>query len=410
MEEEYYEPQKKYGLFDIRRHTKKPGGIFTYIGTRIPTFIALFLIVLVTFTVYIYGTSDAGARTMDSSKEYALKAIDYIPSIFRRAENVGQNAWGAESTVGILGKSGITFDGFSSLAEEVPQGARLTLSYKLGIENADLDGTRVDVRCRIKGTEIEGQIVPPDVTLEGRRVTKNIRCVFSPEQTAQLEGTQTVSGEVSYAYETKDATLPVYFTSFDIFNMELDMDEDFFDHYGIPESNPIRAKYNGEPVEIGIGVSTEDVQPVVLEQGIEPLVGITLSNKWDGEMTELKDLRLEVPYEFTRISDLSDAPSIACPFVESRESSSLREYRIASELKEEIKLKTGSRQTFECFFDVDESILDPGQPYTKRFYRASAEYVYKLPERTESVTIRRSGQTEIAGEGELAITEVEPEV
>lgn len=396
-----------YMAADIRETLERGRRVRTFVWTRGLWLIYMAIVIILVLAAYFYFTSDAGARTIDTIKEKGTTAYRFIPGIFTRAEAVGMNAWEAENTAGVGVKSGIVFKDFQALSLEVPQGAQLTASYNLGIENADLDPTRVDIECKIKGKEIIGEIIPADIILEGRRVTRNVRCIFSPEQTAQIQGTETIVGKVSYPYKTKDVALPVYFTTLNYFNEKTKSEKDFFRAIGAPISNPIKAEYNGEPIEVGIGVSTENIQPVIIEEGVEALVGITLTNKWSGRVKELKDLRLEVPIEMT-ISELSNAPNLMCPFIASREGRVFREYVMDDDFLNKVELKMGSRQTFECYFDVDDVLLEHAMPYTSE-YRVTADYIYELPEKTVSVTIKKTGEEEVLAE-EGAVTEVEVEV
>ncbi len=416
--EEYYEPQpapKKKSIFDIFKiewWLDTSRGIGRWIKSVAPTLIIGFILVVLVFAGYMYSTSAGAERLYEDAKSFGSKAINYIPGIFSRAESVAVGAWDTESEVGIGERTGIVFEEFKSLSKEIPQGSQLMLSYKLGIENTYLEPTRLDVSCNVKGRDIEGSISPEDIVLEGNRVGKNVRCIFSPDQTMQMGGTMTVTGKVSYEYETRDVELPVYFTTFDVIR-NLEEDEDFFESLGIPESNPIRAKYYGEPIAIAIGVNTEEEQPVLIEEESPLLFGITLNNKWTGEMKELNDMRIEVPVEM-QMSELSNAPTSICPFVESRSGRALREYKMAREYVEDVELKLGESRTFECFFDADPSLIGMGEPYAKRSYWAHAKYVYQLPEMTESITIKEiGGEEEVEVEDiepSLTVTEVEPEI
>lgn len=371
--------------------------------------LAVFLLSLLLLGTYAYYwfQSPSGQRTLIEIKEFIIKynPISMFQRMLQEAEDVSKNAWDTNinktSTV-----KGIIFKSFKPISTtEFAQGAPISLKYDFELKNTVVENLPLTVSCAIKnkdiksepGTETGVKIIPsPIITITGNRIYEEIRCVISSEITQKLKGPITFVGKGSFPFKTKDVILPVYFITKET---ERGLGkESFFSKFNINEKLPIRAVYQGEPLEVGIGVSANDRQPVVIGEGRHPLIGITLKNRWNGKMTELKGLVLSVPKEMTINQGLSQNPNDICPFVLSSTDNKFNRYRIDSNIMNKIKISSGRIMTFECWFDVVDNLVDSSAYYAKKYYKVDAEYNYEFEEKTTTVSIREiKGANENSG-------------
>ena len=107
--------------------------------------------------------------------------------------------------------------------------------------------------------------------------------------------------------------------------------KDILDYYGVNEKQPIEPRYTNGPVEIGVGVGRgENVQPIGVIDPADPpeayigqgefikqlnkkYLGITVKNRWNGEIVDL-DLKLLLPKDMSLDSERINKPY--CPFVQ----------------------------------------------------------------------------------------------
>ena len=107
--------------------------------------------------------------------------------------------------------------------------------------------------------------------------------------------------------------------------------KDILKYYDINEKQPIVSQYTNGPVEIGMGVGRgENVQPIgiidlkdppeayvgeveLIKQLNKKYVGITVKNRWNGEIVDL-DLKLLLPKDMSLDSERLKTPY--CPFVQ----------------------------------------------------------------------------------------------
>lgn len=381
----------RYGVTDIRRYTGHGGRAREFTWTRLAFLLFVFAILTLSVYGYYYLKSPQGQIFLTNLKVAVTK--DYNPfnlleRWFQRAQDIG-NIYSATANATSREK-GIVFREFKLVgSQQIPQGSPAYIKYDIRILNDFLRRTPVKLFCELESGGIPLQIVPSDtIQLSGSRVIEEARCLLNEEISQELEGTQEIIGRIRFPYKTENIALNVYFVSDAVYN-ELREGEDFFSHFGIPESNPIRAVYNGEPVEIGVGVSSENLQPVVLQEGLSPIIGITLRNAWDGKVVALNDLKLQLPEGVEINRDLSQNPNLLCPFEEEPTDNNV--YEIASYIKGSVFIEEGRVQTFECWLNALD-VLEPGTPYTKRQYKVSAEYEYESKNKTATLLVRKVGQ------------------
>lgn len=384
-EGEHEKEKPSYSWFDIRKYLSGSGKAREFAWTRLA--FLLFLFALVTIGVYgYYYLQSPGGRVLISNALVTIgewNPITLIEKWLAKAQDIG-NIYDTESN-STSSEKGIILKDFKLVSsEQVPKGEPVYIKYDIRIVNDFLKRIPVKLKCNLRNKDVDLQLLPSDtITLSGARVTEEARCLVPRELTKNLDGTQQVDGWISFPYKTENVALNVYFVSDSVYN-ELKEDQDFFSYYDIPESNPIRPLYNGEPVEIGIGVSSENLQPVVVREGVSPLVGITLKNAWDGKVVALNDLTLQLPEGIEINSELSQNPSLLCPFEQGVRNG---EYRMASSMRSLVQIEEGRSRTFECWLNVLD-VLEPGTPYTKRQYKISADYEYQSKNKTASFIVR----------------------
>ncbi|MFH1065762.1 MAG: hypothetical protein V1734_04635 [Nanoarchaeota archaeon] len=385
-------PKPKYGWTDIRKYIPSEEGK-TKTKSKAAFWIVLFLLIILAVYLFFYFSSPGGQRAFTQFKNAIApyNPVTWYTKEIAKAQDIG-NIWSSEPTA--VEKKGILFESFKPVgSEEIPQGTLALFTYGLKLSNAEVSRTPVTLTCNIKGKNLQGDILPTNpMYITGKRITENVRCRLSKEITNSLSGTVEVEGGASFPFKTEDVRLKVYITS-RAMEDNLPDDKDFFDYMNIPESQPIRAQYNGEPMEIGIGVSTENTQPVVVEEGINPLVGITINNRWDGRMTNLTSLTLTLPKELTINEELSSNPNEVCPFTLSRQGRETNEYKASGEVIESISLDSGRLRSFECWVDVAPELLGSA-PYVVKEYAVDAEYNYQLPTQTATITVKKIASAE----------------
>lgn len=368
-----------------------------FIKSRFLFILVLAAVIFLLVVAYSYFTSDAGQRKLQQIGEIVRT---YNPiAIYKHQLDIAQqtgNIWTAESNLSQV-QAGILFKDFSAVgSKEIPQGSPFVAAYKVALQGVTLESTKIKFSCIIqdpsgllKGVLMENGtslIVPSDeVEVSGKTFRENVRCIIPPEATQNMEGTYQLKGKLSFPSATKNVKLNVYFTTQErLANEGIDY-ADFFNEFKIDESLPIRAQYNGEPVEIGMGVSTDNEQPVLVGNG---LLGITLTNRWDGKVTRINDLTVSLPESVMIDSELTKNPNLQCPLSSSGSSRGRNEYSMDEAFKA-VEIKKGLSQTYECFLKIDESVLGADEPYTKKAYVVNAEYQFESDEKALPFTVKK---------------------
>lgn len=370
----------------------------------------LFILVIGLIALAGYLSSSGGQRAFAAGVAFAKtwtleKPADFINSIF----SFGKGDYFSSTVNRSSSKQGADLKDFTSIAgPQVPAGATIDFQYEFEF-NAMKSSDTIDAEfsCSLNSTKEDeavnlfGQIVPDIETTISKGST--VLCRFSGEQTADLSGEYIAYGGYQFDYETKDATLPVYFIS-DTVNQQVQArDQSFFDAYDLPvSSSDLRVLYNGEPIGIAMGVGAGGVegQPVVVSTGETPVyntIGITLENKWNGDIAELKDLILYLPEGVTLDEGKNGAASLGCPFASAGTDSKTRDnmYILDTSVKDKLfdfYIKNHAffgkedRHTFQCWVAIDQDFVGDA-PYVTDEYRADASYVYKVKDASEAITI-----------------------
>lgn len=341
--------------------------------------LAIFLFALTIVGIYAFAwlQSDAGARQFETIKgtwdKYNLGTL--LTSQYGEAKRAV--TWTSEANATAT-KQGIVLKSFTALTKKAAPGAEVLFKYSLNANIPSSYSVPTDFYCKIQSTGAEGEIVPPNPVRITSSKTPNVRCKFAETQTDKLAGPIRVEGGVAFPYTTKDVKLPVYFA-------RTGAAENFFEKYGINERQPIKAKYNEEPVELALGVSDENVQPVTVEENSFPMVGIAAHNRWGGKVKSVTSFELTLPEGVTIDKELSKSPSATCPFELSKTERGKNLYRAPESVLESVSFLQLS-ETFECWLKIDPEVIPADADYTKKEYETTMSYIYETTPQFDVVT------------------------
>jgi hypothetical protein len=159
---------------------------------------------------------------------------------------------------------------------------------------------------------------------------------------------------------------------------------DPFDQYGITDKNPVGVYTNG-PVGIGMRIGTIPIG-FDLEQAQSSItLGITVNNRWDGEIIKMKRLIIIMPKGFTLeeigvpdkrevgCSDLPEAEQAICD-------DAFNTVYIVNDTKFP-KVGEGDFKSYRAFLRVEkddyEKILGLN-PIATKYFKVTAEYTYRM--------------------------------
>jgi len=373
----------------------------------IVTIVLVLVLIALGFYGYAWASSSVGQQKLS---DFRTSVAKYNPLTFyleslETAKQTGQ-IWDTK-TAEEEKKVGVKFQSFSAIGNKiVPAGSTLAFKYKFDVGEG-VKGTVLDLGCELKEDsssmlKSDPQLIPekPEVYTDNPLSYSNILCQMETMADLEEDKIIKVDGKVGFTQENQRGSLRVYFTK-DIINFG----EKFFEKYAIEEDLPIRAIYNDEPVELGIGVSDENIQPIILAENYFQSVGISLRNRWDGKVKKVNSMTLSLPQE-VKIDKTKSPASIICPFgnVESTGRgyvSYKAEQRFLDQIPE-IGEDGEPYQRFFCWLEVDDSILG-GSQYVQDQYSVSISYDYEFKAKTETVTIKSTGAImEEETEGETA--------
>lgn len=364
------------------------------------------IIVLATLAFYLisWSTSDVGRQKI-ADLRYAV-STKYNPFYWygeqlKKGQEIGR-IWQTESNQ-TAEKVGAKFQSFESIGTRIlPAGATLAFKYKLEVGEGVKD-LKITPKCKITAKDLDGievtedikksepVIIPeaPKVSTDDPLSYANILCQVETKEDVDQDVTVTAEGKISFTQPRQRNSLRVYFTK-DTENIG----NKFFEVYGIAEKLPIKSTYSNEPVEIGIGVSDENIQPVIIEERYLPSIGISLSNRWDGRVTLIKEMNLYLPKEVT-IDETKSPTSTLCPFKTATPSGTnyIKYESDENYLKKLEPFGRGVKETlltyqrFFCWLNVNEDILG-GAEYTQDQYSVDVTYEYEFQPKSVTVTLK----------------------
>lgn len=384
-------------------------------GTSWGKIIAIIVLLLILGILATYGiswaTSDVGRQKVADFR-YAVSTkynpFSWYGEQLKRGQEIG-SIWQTESNR-TAEKIGVRFQSLEAVGTRIlPAGATLAFRYKLDVGEG-VNDLKIISTCKIKAKDTDGieitedikksepVIIPetPRVSTDDPLSYSNILCQVETKEDLTGDSTVTAEGTISFTQPRQRNSLRVYFTK-DTTNIG----NKFFEAYGIEEKLPIRSSYSNEPVELGLGVSDENIQPVVIDERYLPSIGISLVNRWEGRVLEIKEMNLYLPKE-VKIDASKSPPSTLCPFSKS-ESSGTNYIKYEAEENLLKKLEPFGRgvketlityQRFYCWLEIDDAILG-GAEYTQDQYAVDVIYDYEFPPESETVTLKGiQGSTE----------------
>jgi len=379
------------------------------------TFVSVILIlvlVILGFYGYSWASSDIGKQKISSF--WSSVTTTYNPFYFYGEQLKGAQTFGniwATSSNATAEKIGIKFQTFESVGGKIiPSGATLALKYKLDV-GAGVDDIPLKLQCDIKedkdkdyntehviieeGSKTFLPLAEPKVSTENPLSYSNILCQVS---TKELSSDKVINarGIVKFPFKQRNS-LKVYFTK-DTVNVG----NKFFTKEGLKEKLPILSKYNNEPVELGIGVSDENIQPVIIGENQYPAVGVSLKNRWDGRVTKINTMDLILPEGVKISKERTKNPNILCPFDEGMSTGKYTKYSAKEDYLSQIsEFGKGTEQTLEtyqrffCWLEISDTVLG-NKPYNDKEYHVDISYDYEFSPKTTAVTLKKS----VSGEEE----------
>ncbi len=390
--------EKEYKGFDIRRLIPKDFVILSNILGLI------FIILIIVLGIYAYGWSQSsdGQTTIGKAINLVSSAKTYInPSYWgARIQKIG-NVWQTDTDTKST-KKGVIFNSFSASVDNVVQGSMIQVPFGLELKNVDVSVLPINLSCSLKDKDkktIHGTIIPKNpLVAYGGAIDQSAYCRIEGKHTKGLKGKVEIEGRVGFPFETKGATLKVYFTTQKVKDLldpykKMKPDEfssHFFKYYKIQEKQPISVKYKGEPVAVGMAARYSQRQPVILSQTENPIIGISIDNKWDGNMTQVNNFILYLPKGVTINQKISKNPNMDCPFIERRSGSKYVEYIVDSKIKDQITLGIAKSMAFTCWLNVEDGFVGTGN-YLTQNYKVDFSYYYDIEPQKAVLTVKEVG-------------------
>ncbi|MAG78598.1 hypothetical protein CL616_04515 [archaeon] len=375
------------------------------LSTILFVLVVLIILPVAFFTIRAYAETEQGKTTVLKASQF-FEENNPINWYFELLE--GQkvlDVWESDTNSSSRQK-GIDLLGMYPISlVSIPPGQPFDAAYDVEfLEVEDFDFSDVEFFCQVETItdEVEGYgTVMPKSYFGTFDQHTPVSCRVEGETTQVLDiGAYNVVGWFEFPFETSDVTLPVYFASEGVYYDLLEKEEEFFDFYNIDEKGKIRAVYNGEPLGVGIGISVtgKEEQPVYVREDTSAVLGISLENKWNGEVVNLDDMYVYLP-QGIKVSEELSGGSYACPFDYVGVTEGMNMYRLNEQLKDEIFQTiyetdllvlgetsiAGNEKNFQCWLDVESGFA--GSVYTKKNYIVDVEYRYRTQKRSTEVNI-----------------------
>ncbi len=224
----------------------------------------------------------------------------------------------------------------------------------------------IQVNCSAK--EVQGKVTPQHNFTIQAIDEEDISCRFDELD----KGSNTITLSAKFNFETM-AYLKSYFMHQEKLNALKRQNIDVFNEYGITDRDPISKCTNG-PVNLGIGTKAPPIGILKEGEGVNvmPKLGVTITNIWEGEITEIKRLIIQVPDSFVIEPGSCDREFVESNLVES----GFNIYELKNPHDNKLKNIT-EHVTFNCRLQLrDPSRLLGDTPLSIKYFRASADYIY----------------------------------
>lgn len=401
-DEDYYEPRGRPEPYVALNPPRKHSGFHTIVTLGI-----IFLVFVGGIYAFYYFSSSAGQRTATSVWGTVTKPVyDLYNYIVQQTTSAGTAFYTADTNA-TAEKYGVDFVKFESVSsKKIPGGSMASFRYVVSL-GENVQNTPLTLQCMVDPQDVvygdikktpEGVI---QLSSENPAIANNLRCSFKTKA-GNEDRTVTVKGTMSATIPTQRASLKVYLLAKSEY--EALKGQDFFKVNNKPDKLPIKAVYNGEPVEIGIGVSGGENeqynQPVVVGQDYNPMVGIGLTNRWNGKVTKINSLTLFLP-EGISIDTGKSPKNDLCPFGEGAPSSTnpkIIVYTADTSLLGNV-LPFGSGETdsyrkFECYLNINDDLVAGKKAGLQTSYHVDIGYDYVFAEKSDVITVAKSQTAE----------------
>jgi len=250
------------------------------------------------------GIEEISPQQKEVAKESFKKVIEYFKSLPNRTREAWQEQikYGAgEYYSGKVDEKakeelGVTLGKIESSESEIQEGEPITFWTNLKAQTLDKDNPiNLKVECCIEKDnfcEVKGEIYPKEEFEVYSLTEEELDCNFD----YLTKGSHKVVFKADFNFLTM-AYLKTYFIEEERKREMRRRNIDIFKQYKIKDKNP-EAIYTNGPVEIGIEIIKD--LPIGLKKEDEFnrfSLGITLKNKWEGELKEIKDFFIVMPKE-----------------------------------------------------------------------------------------------------------------
>ncbi len=222
------------------------------------------------------------------------------------------------------------------------------------------------------GSKVEADRVFPKSVSIYNYGEETINCRFSPSQYNSDPGSYRVHFTSTFNFDTF-SYFQINLIDFERVRTLKSQNIDPYVEYQIEPREPI-AIYTQGPISIGmemrpslIEVKQSQDAPVTFAQ-----FGITIDNEWgpDGKIINITSLKLILPKEIEFVKE----NCFFEPLLVSSQESDVNEYNVSVSNLREIK----NFKSFRCQVKIDPNIMEPDNPLTVRYIKASISYVYEL--------------------------------
>ncbi len=347
---------------------------------------------------YYYFTSPTGQRGFTYFWDRAKTTVtDFYNDLFvQRVQRAGK-AFYTSDVNPTATNYGVKFTNFQSVgAKRIPAGATTSFKYVVTV-GENVENINLNLKCSVDPSDVvDGEInkIPqesPKLSSDNPAAANNLRCSFKTKGDVQEDKTVTVKGSIISTIPSQRTSLKVYLLSAKEYeNLK---GQDFFKVNGLDIKLPIKSLYNGEPVEVGIGVAEDLKQPVVVGSGYPPsLVGITLQNKWEGKVSKINSMLLFLP-EGVSIDESMSPKTELCPFTEVSSTGKFKKYEADKDLLSTIPPfgsgETEAHKTFECWLTIDNSLVEGRDAGFETAYHVDVGYEYSFNEKSDVITVTK---------------------
>ncbi|MBL7050574.1 hypothetical protein ISS04_00235 [Candidatus Woesearchaeota archaeon] len=227
----------------------------------------------------------------------------------------------------------------------------------------------INIRLSCNSSNGEGEMSISEFTIIGND-EQDIDCTF--KKGFNKTGSKKINFFANYNFKTS-AYLKTYFMDEERKKIMRRADIDHFREYGITEKIPIPIYTNG-PIKLGIDTTS---QPIGVSDEMNPKVGFTVENTWEGEIKEITNIEISLPQGLYLNSENCDYS-----FEDMGDNTfKLKEIEQIGEIKE--------YRSFNCRTKLtDSNSLLGDVPLSTKYFRVSTDYLFES-ETSKTISIKK---------------------